>query len=255
VIASVAMPRFIPFICSLWVGTVAAQSPLVAARGELDAGRFAEAVQAYDRIAAAESGLDPASLMQLLRDRALAHIALRDSDRARADLSALLSLDPRAEAGADASPSFQRLFDETRAGSVPLALRVAAEHAGDGYTISSTIVGDPAHVVRTVRVIELALSGPVDHEGTTVHIATDGSLRYVVEAIGWGGAVVARSGSLDEPREVGAMPVAQGEDLTGWIAFGIGAGVAVVAAIVTTVLVITVPSSSTRITFPMQVSR
>lgn len=237
-----------------------AQDPLATARAELDSARFAEAVRLYDEIAAAESGLDRDSLVRLLRDRALARAALRDHDGARADLAALFSLEPDAELGSEAPPSLRRLADQVRAASEgPLELRAEAIPVDGGFEIRAE-VDDPAGLVREVRVLELTESGVQAHTGPVVRIATSGQLRYLVEAVGGGGAIVASIGTPSTPRTVGSAlvaappmaPAAGGDDSGLWIGVGVGAGVAVALAVVLAV-VLAVPSDQTQPSFPMEV--
>src|SRR5690606_31181257 len=114
VIASVALASLV----LARPATAGAQDPLAAARAQLDAARFADAVRLYDELAAGSSGLDRDSLARLLQERALARAALRDRDGARADLVALFSLDPDAQLGDEAPPSLRRVADEVRGGGV-----------------------------------------------------------------------------------------------------------------------------------------
>jgi hypothetical protein len=241
-----------------------AQDPLAAARAQLDAARFADAVRLYDELAEARSGLDRRSLARLLQERALARAALRDRDGARADLVALFSLDPDAELGDEAPPSLRRIADEVRARGVePLALRAEASPVQGGFEIRAEVDHDPAELVREIRVIELRDGGVETHTGAAVRIETSGQLRYMVEAVGGGGAVVASVGTLDAPRTIGSMGTASAPAIVGtgtvasddtalWIGIGVGAGVAVALAVVLGV-VFGVPSDETQPGFPMEI--
>lgn len=243
---------------------VSAQDPLTAARAQLDAARFADAVRLYDELAAGSSGLDRDSLARLLQERALARAALRDRDGARADLVALFSLDPDAELGDEAPPSLRRVADEVRAGGVePLALRAEANPVAGGFEIRAEVDHDPAQLVREIRVLELTDGGVETHTGPVVRIETAGPLRYVVEAVGGGGAVVASIGALGAPRTIGSAGATAapgivvpgggaGDDTALWIGIGVGAGVAIALAVVLGV-VFGVPSDQTQPAFPMEI--
>ena len=187
---------------------VAAQDPagaIATARAEMAAARFAEATARLDAAAAAPDGLDRAALVALLRRRALARHALRDPAAAHADLVALLSLDPDATLDAEAPPSLTRALEEARASSGP-ALRVEAEatRSPGGFTVRSRVSGDPAGLVRRLRVLALRDATVEPHEGARVEIAAQDTLRYVVEAIGPGGAVLVTLGTPTAPREIRA---------------------------------------------------
>lgn len=241
-----------------------AQDPLAAARAQLDAARFADAVRLYDELAAGSSGLDRDSLARLLQERALARAALRDRDGTRADLVALFSLDPDAELGDEAPPSLRRMADEVRReGIEPLALRAEASPIEGGFEIRSEVDHDPASLVREIRVIELTEGGAETHTGAVVRIETSGPLRYMVEAVGGGGAVVASVGTLEAPRTIGSTGATSASELAGptavagddtplWIGIGVGAGVAIALAVVLGV-VFGVPSDQTQPGFPMEI--
>lgn len=248
-------------LCWLCIALPAsAQDALAAARAKLDAARFAEAVRLYDQIAEADEGLDRDGLMRLLRDRALARAALRDREGARLDLAALFSLDPNAELGPEAPPSLRRLADEVRAESPGrLTLRAEAVPVEGGFEIRTEVESDPAQLVRSVRVLELGDGGVQTHTGREVRIETEGQLRYVVEAIGGGGAVLASVGTPSAPRTVGSIPLAprmvpdSSDDDTGlWVGIGIGTGI-VAAVAVAIAIVLTVPSDETQPSFPMEI--
>jgi hypothetical protein len=242
--------------------TARAQDPLAAARAELEAARFSEAVRLYDTAYGAPSGLDRASLLRLLRERALARSALRDTDGARRDLVALFSLDQGAQFGSEAAPSFMRLIDEARASvREPLSLAVEALRIDGGYRIVVRAAGDRSGLARSVRVSVLTENGVETFAGPVAEILRDGDLRYVVEAIGPGGAVVASLGSIDAPQEAraGDLPgvldgTGGGDDPAPWIAIGIGAGVVLLAVGVALAVFFSVTSDLTRPIGPMEIN-
>ena len=111
--------------------------------------------------------------------------------------------------------------------------------------------------------IELRDGGVETHAGAAVRIEASGQLRYMVEAVGGGGAVVASVGTLDAPRTIGSMGTASAPAIVGtgtvasddtalWIGIGVGAGVAIALAVVLGV-VFGVPSDLTQPGFPMEI--
>lgn len=264
-IASARMSTVHPWLrvaCSLIVMSFAsravAQDALNEARAALDEARFAEAVTLYDAAAAESQGLDRGSLVRLFRERALARGALRDNERARQDLRALFSLDPSAQLGDEAPPSLAQLAEQVRASvREPLALTAEASAAAEGYEVRVVVEGDPVSIVREIRVLELQDGGVVTHAGPVAHIEGGDELRYVVEAISYGGAVVASVGTPTDPRvvrreRVSSEPTAEGDDTGTWIGLGVAAGVVAVALAVTLALIFTLPSGDTQIGFPME---
>ncbi|MBX3274593.1 MAG: hypothetical protein KF729_30285 [Sandaracinaceae bacterium] len=250
---------WLTLVLSLPAAAQDAAGALEAARAEMAGARFAEAAARLDAAAAAPDGLDRPALVTLLRLRALARHALRDADAARADLVALLSLEPGATLGAEAPPSLTRALEEARASSGP-GLRVDAEasRSAGGFTVSSRASGDPAGLVRRLRVLALREDTVEPHEGARVEIAGEGTLRYVVEAIGPGGAVLATAGTPSAPRELRAEPARvaapraaseEGGDDTALIV-GIGAGAAAVIAGVAIALAILLAVPDTRVLPP-----
>lgn len=247
-----------PAVCAQGSG-----DPLAAGRAEMEAARFSEAVRLFDEVAAAGSGLDAVLLAELLQQRALARSALRDAEGARADLAALLSLQPDAQLGDEAPPSLRRLVEEARdLVSGPLAIEAEATRIPDGFEVRVQAQNDPGQLVRTIRVLELGDGGVEVHEGNPARIVGEGDLRYIVEAIGPGGAIVARLGTPAEPRELrssmlAASEVAEGsgvaesggDDLALWI--GLGAGAALVIGAVLSIVLLVTPSDQTRLLSPM----
>lgn len=179
----------------------AARASLERARAALDRARFIEAVRAYDEAAAGE-GLSRADVVELLRGRALARHASRDVAGAERDLVGLLSLVPDADLGDLAPPAMQRTFARLRGEvSAPLSLVAEATPIPDGFSLSARVVEDVASIVREVRV-SWAREGvwEVSTERTT-RVPAGERLLWTAEAIGPGGAVLARAGTRQAPEE------------------------------------------------------
>jgi hypothetical protein len=239
---------------ALWLPAAAlAQDALSQGRAELDAGRFQEAIAAFDRAASATSGLDRAALIRLLRDRALARGALRDTAGARADLTALFSLDPNADLGSEAPPSLSRLASEVRtAGGSPLSIDVTTAVVEGGREVRTRVGGDRGNLVREIRVVELTADGPRAQVGEVVMITSD---SYTVQAIGPGGAILA-----SETAETGETPIIPpvgetsrgGDDVGLFVGLGVG-GVVLAGAILAIVLAFVIPGDLTQPSRPFEV--
>ncbi|MGE0786529.1 MAG: hypothetical protein AB7S26_12735 [Sandaracinaceae bacterium] len=240
---------------SLGAATVRAQDRIDEAVDATQEARFEDAERLYSEAAAASDGLDRDAVLRILRGRATVRSALQNVDGARSDLSALLALDPAARFD-NATPSMRRLVEEVRPRSPPLGVEIEASHSPRGFEIASRVVGGARSVVRTIRVRELgpAAAGTI-HEGERVTIPGDGELRYVVEVIGWGGAVLLREGSLASPRiareggDALSAP-ADGDDTGVWIGVGVGAGIAIAVAVVLAVTLS--PSGRTQLRGPIE---
>lgn len=241
------------------VSTARAQDALAEATAAFQRAAFAEAIEAYDR-AAAGDGLDRDGVLALLEGRALARHAARDHAGAERDLAALLSLQPDATLGEMAPPALQRAFARLQgevAGTI--ALSVEASRVPDGFAVRTRVQNDVASLVRAVRVHWESEGEWRRAEGRGVRVVAGSTLRFYVEAIGPGGAVLARHGSPDAPEraaaiEGGASPVEApiepaSDDTALWVGVGVGAAVMVAVAVV--LAVVLAPPDRTQPSAPM----
>lgn len=209
---------------------------------------FERAVRAYDR-AISEATLSRDELVALYEGRAIARWAIGDEDLARLDLAALASLDPQHAFTPEAPPALTRAFAESPV--EPLALSLSWDDAPGRARAHVAVENDGAGLVLLVRIHARRPSEPWSiEEGTEVEI-THGATERVelwAEAIGPGGAVVARLGTalapLAHPDQVGpsaravlAAPDQAAPTTPLWIAVGVGAAVLVVVAIIVGVVV------------------
>lgn len=249
-------------VCAAWsASAVEAQDALAEAAAAFERAAFADAVEAYDR-AAAGDGLERGEVLALLEGRALARHAARDHAGAERDLAALLSLEPEATLGEMAPPALQRAFARLR-GEVTGALAMTSEAARvpDGFVVRARVQNDVESLVRAVHVYWQS-EGEWEHaEGREVRVVAGSTLRFYVEALGPGGAVLARHGSADAPEraaaiEGGASPVEApmepvSDDSGLWIGVGVGIGVAVLAAVAVVIAVVLAPPAGTQPSAPM----
>ncbi|MGE0789949.1 MAG: hypothetical protein AB7S26_30020 [Sandaracinaceae bacterium] len=234
------------------------------ARAMVERAEFAAAIDAFDRVDHGD-GLDRDGAVRLLEGRALAAHAARRRETVDRDLRALLSLEPLYRFDERAPPSLRSALEELRESIVDRVDIVArAETVGDAIEIRTELRHDVASLVRAVRVYvdDDAGGWTMEERAPTagpLEVAARPVVRYRVEAIGPGGAVVAHSGTIDEPRVVRAAlgddPVAppSGGDDTGLIVgLTVGAVVLVAAAVIVSVLFVTMQEPGFQLSIPME---
>lgn len=237
-------------VCGLPAGAAAQASVDEGWRRVLDAD-FEGAMAAFD---AAEAGpLTRAELVRILEGRAFVHFARGDEDAVAAALVRLGAIAPEHRFAPETPPELRERFAEL-ATSGALELIVDVQIRDDDARLEARATGDPGGLVRHVRV-----GARVDDDGEWV-TAQDEPLRlpfdraralfFYGEALGPGGAVLARDGSRETPR---LRPgEGSGDDVPwGWIGLGVGAAVAV-AVVVAIVVVVAQPADTTPTapTFP-----
>jgi hypothetical protein len=248
------------FVLLAFPSVGSAQSDLERARAAFDRADFEEAVAAYDA-ATRGDGLSRADVIALLEGRAIARHASRDVAGAEADLSALLSLDPERPLGEAAPPALQRAFGRLR-GEVRGTLSVASEATAipDGFAVNVRVTDDVASLVREVRVRWEHQGAWRTEVGREVRVPSGAHLRYYVEAIGPGGAVIASDGSAGDPHTSGTpivVPnepravISRGDDTGLHVGLTIGIGVVLAAVAVVLAVVLTMPAR-TQPSAPME---
>lgn len=228
-----------------------ARASLTEAGRLLDQARFEDAQRAFDVALEATRGLDRAAVLEALRGRATASYARRDADGARRDLRALLSLEPALRLDRTAPPGLRRLLEEVRGEASVLDVRASAEAYPGGIELRAESTGE---LVRHLRVHHDGGEGHWQSEGARARVSSLDVVRYYVEAVGPGGAVIATYGSRERPLfgEPGApLPGMSGmsgaaEPGSGdvdppqrrWpVAVGVIAGILVVGAVVSAVAI------------------
>ncbi|MFO0683173.1 MAG: hypothetical protein U0234_14040 [Sandaracinus sp.] len=195
--------------------------------------------------AAAGSDLSADDLVDLFETRALVYLAMGRDEDMRADLRRLAAIRPDHALPSTTPPDVVAAFADLRASS-PGAPRLTAtiEPSALGVTITVRLDNDPAGLVREVRISGRAPGGDWERAtGAPLFVATPsgGVVEYYAEAVGPGGAVIARSGEASAPlRAAPTAPIAAGgggDEVWPWIVGG--AGAAVVVAVVVTVVVLT----------------
>jgi len=209
---------------------------------------FEGALAAFD---AAEAGtLTRADLVRILEGRAFVHFARGDEDAVRAALVRLGAIAPEHRFAPETPPELRERFAELAGRG---ALEVSVELAVDGGSarVEAIADGDPGGLVRHLRV-----GARIGEDGEWV-TAQDEPLRlpydraralfFYGEALGPGGAVVARDGSREAPHQ---RPGEGGGDDVPWGWIGLGAGAAVAVAIVVAIVVVATEPSDTVPTAP-----
>lgn len=247
----------------LWLAALPAAAQLDTARNALADADFARAERAFGRALSATE-LSTEDLVRIFEGRAMARFALGDEGGAQADLTALRSLDPTRALPPEAPPSMVEAFDALD--PTPIGIELGWFGTGERHLLRPAVVGDPASLVRQVRV-HLRRRGEASWTATEeaeieVTIRDGEAVEVWAEAIGPGGAVVAREGSPLAPREHGteagaslASPdQAAPTDTNVWIGVGIGVGAAVVIGVVIAAVVLgTAQSDETQPAVPIVV--
>lgn len=206
----------------------------------------AEFARALDALGRAEAASDLAvdDVVRLFETRALVHLAMGHEDRMRADLRRLVAIAPTHAPGRDAPPDVMRAIEQIRAERHGL-LRVIAstEAAPAGITIGVRVENDWADVVREVRTVG-RVQGGTDwlqaRDAPLLVTTTAGDVvEYYAEAIGPGGAVLARSGSESEPLRAAGPGAGGGGEAEVWPWIVVGVGVALAAGAIVTAVVLT----------------
>ena len=172
--------------------------PVAAAHSAYESADFAGTLA---EVARAEAGsLSRVELLDVLELRALAEIATDASEALDRTLTRLLSLEPAWMPSGSAAPRFLAAVEEVRArGVARLEVRATAVDTSDGTRVEARAT-DPAQLVRGYRIVwrtdhAAPATAAVERviEGSTALIPTGGPVLVWAEAIGPGGAVIARS--------------------------------------------------------------
>jgi hypothetical protein len=241
-----------------------AHDDLDAALRHYERAEFDRAVAAFDR-AAASSHLTRDELEAVLRGRGLAHHAAGDVGAAEEDLASLLSIAPGVSLDDTTPPAVRRLYERLREEVVQLAVEGVVLPSSTGYAVSLRVTGDVGSLQRGVRIHYESASGVETVEAERAEVLSDASeLRYWVEVIGPGGAVLASAGSAERPLTYGratALAATSNEsvgdvapsDDTGIIVGVTVAIVVVVAAIAVVLALVLAPPPDTALSGPMRV--
>ncbi len=240
-----------------------AQDDLSVAQRHYERAEFDRAVGAFDRAEQSEH-LTHEELEAILRGRGLAHHAAGDVGAAEEDLSRLLSIAPSASLDETTPPAVRRLLERLREEVVPIAVEGVVMPSTTGYVVSLRVTGDVGALQRGARIHYASDAGPEQIDAPRAEVLTDeATLRYWLEVLGPGGAVIASAGSETDPltyaretalaaaSESSVMPAPS--DDTGLIV-GVTIGVAVAVAAVAVVLAIVLaPPPDTTLSGPMRV--
>jgi len=235
-----------------------ASAQLDQARTHLANADFARAVRAYDR-AEANDTLDRDALVSLYEGRATAHWALGHEDLARSDLRALGSIDPEHTFPPEAPPALREAFTQSAHDAIRMSITV--DRSSSSTTVSAEVNADPAGLVRSLRWHGRVADGEWQTEASATMTIDSDHVEAYVEAIGPGGAVVARADLPAAPVETAEIltpPTATPTPTTPapnndwlWAGIAIGAGAAVIAIVVIIAIVATLPNDATQLAPPM----
>jgi hypothetical protein len=208
----------------------------------------AEFVAALDVLGRATAGdtLTTSDLEALLELRALVHTALGDAAAAEEDLRVLAVIAPDHALDRGIPPDLQRTFAGIRATSDGSPrLRATPTATAQGVLLEVALENDWASVVRAVRIRGRAGDAGPYLEATDAPLLVGTPLgeavSYYAEAIGPGGAVVARVGSEGSPLRFAAAsePVTGGGGEIDPVPFVIAGVAAVAVGVIIAVVVVT----------------
>ena len=242
-------------------GVALAQSDVDEARRLYEEAEFAAASAALDRAEASDS-LSREELLRALELRLYLHLATGGQAHMRIDLVRLLSVDPGYQAGDETPPEAAEMLTLLRSELGPaLAVFASASLVGSEVHVEASVENDPAELTRDVRVRTRVGSAEATlaSRSASVPIVSGDSVAYWAEAIGPGGAVLARHGEASSPLlfppDGETSVVEGGDDATGWIIFGVVAGLLVAGGAVTLGVFLGTansgPSENTQPSLPM----
>lgn len=203
--------RAAPLLAAVSGWLVAGQAlahPLVEeGRERMQLAEFDAALEAFARAEDADD-LSRDDLIDLLDARAMVHLATSSREEMDRDLSALSSLDPDHLFGPEAPPELSDAFADVVASSVgSLTVRGSARPVPGGIELSASVEHDTANLTRGTRIWIRQGSGSWRRASERlVTLPAGGTVDYYVEAIGPGGALIARGGSRAEPLHSEAAP-------------------------------------------------
>lgn len=194
--------------------------------------------------------LSRSDLVRVYATRALLRFGDGDGEGMLHDLTALASLEPSYDLGPRAPPPVHAAFDRVRGEALDVAISV--EPTPLGVHVVARATADRAAITRAVVV-------GVRTRGGSFRESTDGSvtltqpgdeIEYYARVVGPGGATLVERGSREQPQVERVVPF-EAHDDTLAIALGATGGALAVAAIVVTIVVLTlVPTGSDQVIGP-----
>lgn len=194
--------------------------------------RLQEAWQADD--------LTREDLLALLRLRALAHMGMGDAEAMREAVRAWVHLDPGVQLDDSTPPEIREAAESARPGpGGGVRVRARLEPTEGGVRIGA-VVTDEVRLVRDVRVHARVGDGPwqAGEPPLSLPVPPAATVAYAAEAVGPGGAVVARDGTVDDPLTWSAASAGDGSGGAPWLWVGVGGGVLAAAGVVVAVLLL-----------------
>jgi hypothetical protein len=243
-----------------------ADAPSLARAGALIEDADFESAREVLRTLAAGEGFSESDVLVWLELSMLVEFAIGGTPP-EPELGALLALDPDRQLGEAVPPDLRDALDALRARPhPPLEIAVEATSTAGRYRLRAVVSNDGASIVREPRVFARPAgerSWRASEDGALAIETAAAELAYYAEAIGPGGAVVARQGSADAPlvlrsqarapevepvvpEDDGDFPVAAVAIVSAGTAVAIG-----VAVVLALVLPVSPSSPLDRPTFPL----
>ena len=175
---------------------------------------FSNALSAFVE-AEKRTDLTTSDLMTLFEMRALVYHAMGQEDEMRQDLQRLASMRPTHRLGRIAPPSVRDAFDavreETRGA---ISIDISAQASPGQLRITAKVKRDITGIGTALRIFTLADRGEwnrADGDKAIVELPDGGEVRYYVELLGPGGAVVTHRGTEADPRLAEVPPLVDTE--------------------------------------------
>jgi hypothetical protein len=178
-------------------------------------------------------------LIAIYEARVFMHFANSDSAPMRADLARIAAIDPTHTFDADYYPAgvtdvFRQIVGE-RAGALALDAEAVVLASGE-FEVRAEVQNDPGDLTRSVRVHARGAEQEWQSGTDDLRIDPDGATtgEFYAEAVGPGGAILARRGSESAPVPVDLLTVTEteGGGVPVWVWIAGGVGVAAVLAVV-----------------------
>lgn len=165
-------------------------------------GRFEEAREILDRIAAGDDLETLDEARQLLVLRVQVNTAMRDADAVTADLRRLAQLDPEWEPPEAIPPEVREELRALADTVDPIRIELTHEEVFGGVVVRAETSGTRTDLARGVRIYARAPGGEwLADDGEVLRVPTTpgGVIEYYAEVMGPGAVAVATAGSSERP--------------------------------------------------------
>jgi hypothetical protein len=246
--------RVAVFAVLLLPGLARAHPALDAARDRFEGGDLLGALEVCEE-AERRTDLSRRDLERMFELRSLIYRILGDEAAVEAELTRLASIAPEHRFSDEVPPELRETFARARARLTgPIEVEIHGEPAAAGVTLGATVDNDPAGLVRRIRLFGRRDGALWQERDDALVLAAEGApVEAYAEAVGPGGAVLARHGSREEPIEIDAGGAVSDGRRSPWPWVGLGAGLAAATVAVVLIVVLGGGGNATQPGFPREV--